>query len=298
MSEKLISKVEKTDIVIGPLARGETAIVLQRHEKYNRDHDAENAGSINLDAADATYNRDLQQFEELLADGEGAERTFVLFVSSDTQYAGKGRRSLETGQLAQDAARQAMQEAGVNPGSHILNINDAFDIDKSKETGQDIRVMRGLIEPQIFETEESRRYVDYLREKYGTENGPGNGISPDAWAAHETDAEKEVREAHGAEGVRDILDRTKHSLAVLERYARIFHANNPDARLVIWATSHYDTISPFVKDSTEVGFDEYIPVDYGAGVVLHVPAEPNGETELRAQGHLVAVKLGKNAIRS
>ena len=46
------------------------------------------------------------------------------------------------------------------------------------------------------------------------------------------------------------------SLRVLERYARLFHAKNPDKKLVIWAASHYDTISPLANEKNIHGYSE------------------------------------------
>jgi hypothetical protein len=152
--------------------------------------------------------------------------------------------------------------------------------------------MAHLREPQIFDTP---AYVDHLRQKYGAEEGAGTGISTGAWAAHEMDSEKEIREETGAEGVYTMLDRTKQGISVLARYAAAFHEANPDKRLIIWATSHYDTISPLVKDATNTEFSEYLPVDYGAGVVMNI--EPGSrEVGLTAQAQRVVLPLGQRAI--
>ncbi len=45
MSELLIPKIEKKIIKIPNPATSESAIVLQRHERYERDRESENAGS-------------------------------------------------------------------------------------------------------------------------------------------------------------------------------------------------------------------------------------------------------------
>lgn len=61
------------------------------------------------------------------------------------------------------------------------------------------------------------------------------------------DVEKVERLKTGAEGQQVSIYRTKKSLYILERYARVWHANNPGKKLVIWATSHYDTVNPLIK---------------------------------------------------
>ncbi len=287
-----IEKVEKTDIEAPNIEPGGTAIVFHRHERYERDRQAENSGSLLPEAAEAARERYKKFFEDVLSQEDGTE-TMFLFVSSDTQYNGSGYRSLETAQLAQDTAIEVMQAAEIDPSERIINLNPNFNTRQSEVTGQTIRPAAAIREPQIFDTPE---YVDHLKEKYGGEDGPGTGMSPEAWAAHESDQEKEVREKLGAEGVREMLDRTKKFLKLLKRYSKAFHSSNPNKRLVIWGASHYDTISPLVKDATGTDFSEYVPVDYGGGVVIDIPPE-DGEAELRAQNKKVKLALGKSSTR-
>jgi hypothetical protein len=298
MSELLIPKIEKNDIKVPHLEAGSSAIVFQRHERYQRDNDAENAGSIV--ETDETKARDEAFFKDLLAqDVDGAE-TMVLFVSSDTQYADKGYRSMETAQLAQDAAIKAMEELDIKPSERIINLSPDFNMHGFEATGQSIRPDKKIREPQIFD---DLTYVRHLQEKYNDDGGPSSEaigahviLSPAAWGAHEMDAEKEKREELGAEGVHDMVDRTKRSMAILERYAKSFHANHPGKKLVIWSASHYDTISPLVKDATDTGFDHYVPVDYGGGVVIEL--KPDSEPTLEAQGHKVKLDLGSQALET
>ena len=128
-----------------------------------------------------------------------------------------------------------------------------------------------------------------MKDKYSD----GTSLTPKAWAMHEMDADKEMREEFGAEGVHDIVDRTKKSLAIMERYARIFHANNPGKKLIIWASSHYDTLSPLTKDATGTDFGDYLPVDYGAGVTIELK---NGqEPSFEVAGEKVALNLATAA---
>ncbi len=290
-----IKKIKKEDIRPPEIEPGGTAIIFHRHEKYERDRAAENTGSLLPEAAEAARKRYDQFFEDELG-MEGDAETVVLFVSSDTQYNGGGRRSLETAQLAQDAAIEVMQTRGIDPQERIINLNPRFTTRGFKPTKQSIRPIKKIREPQIFDKPE---YVKYLQDKYGSAVGEakGNGLSPKAWAAHEEDAEKEVREAMGAEGVRDIVVRTKDTLKVLERYARAFHETNPGKRLIIFASSHYDTTSPLVKDATGTDIREYVPVDYGGGVVIDIPPESN-EMHLSAQGQRVKLDLGRRSVGS
>ena len=187
MSELLIPKIEKEDIKVPRLNPGESAIVLQRHEKYERMRDSETAGSLIPEHAEAASERYQAYFKELFDQDIEAE-TMLFFISSDTQYAGKGHRSMETAQLAQDAAVVVLEEMGIDPAERIININPKFNTRSFDKTGQSIRPDKKIVEPDIFNTPD---YVDFLRDKYGKEDGPGNGISQKAWAMHEMDAEAE-----------------------------------------------------------------------------------------------------------
>jgi hypothetical protein len=66
--------------------------------------------------------------------------------------------------------------------------------------------------------------------------------------------------------------------------------------LVVWAGTHYDTISPLIKDATGASLDQYIPVANGGGVVIDLPSD--GEAQLHAQKRTVRLHLGKRAIGS
>lgn len=290
MSEVPIQKIEKEDIKVPNLESGGSAIIFQRHERYERDRDAENAGSLFPEHAEAASERDVAFFKELFSNED--TETMILFTSSDTQYAGRGYRSLETAQIAQNAAIKVLEEMGIEPSSRIINLSPDFATNGFKSTKQTIRPDKKIREPQIFDTPE---YVDYLRDKYGKEDGPGTGISPKAWAMHEMDVEQEVRELMGAEGVHEMLDRTKKSIAIMNRYAKMFHANNPDRALLIWTASHYDTISPMVKDATDVSLEEYIPVDYGAGIVIELHSDE--DPTLHAQGQKAKLDLAATALK-
>ncbi len=306
MTEQQTHKIEQEDIIVPELKKGQTALVLQRHGKYNRDPSADDAGSLEGQDAEKIKQADKAWFRDLLTKSGEGDETFILFVSSDTQYAGNGFRSLETGQLAQDAAISAMQELEIDPEEHILNLNSDFSIARSDETDQNIRPVAGLREPDIFNPDDVS-YLEHLQRTHGYADAETkSGMSPKAWGMHEMDAEREVRETTGAEGQQDLIDRTKTSLAILERYARIWHASNPDKKLVIWATSHYDTINPLIKEVDgrlydEKGdlADEYQPVDYGGGVVLKFPSSPEEDVTLETRAHDGAkIDLGRVATRN
>ncbi|MGB4768680.1 MAG: hypothetical protein WBP22_05495 [Candidatus Saccharimonas sp.] len=294
-------KIEISDIRVPVIEFGGTAIVFQRHGKYNRNKDADNAGSITDQSAEEMYAYDKLFFDEILEQ----EDVYILFASSDTQYAGKGHRSMETAQIAQDAAVDAMSRAGVDSAERIININPAFKTARYEDTDQDIRPIVGLREPQIFNPRDTQ-YLAHLQTQYGYADEEAKiGLSPKAWAMHEMDTEKRARELTGAEGQEELIARTKKSLAMIERYAKIWHANNPGKRLLVWVASHYDTISPVVKEArgtlrNEDGTlsDAYQPVDYGGGVVIAISPEDGKERSLAFLDTSLPLHLGGGAVSS
>lgn len=305
MTEKKIHKIEQEDIIIPDIMSGETALVFQRHGKYNRDCNSPDAGSLFSDDADRIQDEDTAWFSKVLSQSGAPDDTYVLFTSSDTQYAAKGYRSLETGQLAQNAAAQVMKELGIDPNRHIINCNKDFAISRSYETDQAIRPMPGVREPEIFNPAD-KDYIQHLQAIYGySDEVAKKGLSPAGWAAHEMDSEMLVRQTAGAEGQQDLIDRTKKSLYILQRYARVWHVNNPGKRLVIWLTSHYDTVNPLVKEvegqlkNDDGSFsDTYQPVDYGGGIVLKFPKADTGDVLLETRVHHGRkIALGNTATR-
>ena len=302
MSEQT-HKIEQKDIIVPQIKTGETALVLQRHGRYDRDRAGKRAGSLFEDSAASIKSSDEEWFRQVLSSPGDREKTYVLFVSSDTQYADNGFRSLETGQLAQEAAWAVMEQRGVDPAEHIINFNPNYKTARSDDTHQDIRPIPGLREPDIFNPRD-KAYVRHLQETYGyADPDTKTGLSPEGWAVHEMDAAETVRNTTGAEGQEDLIHRTKTSLALLERYARVWHASNPGKKLIIWATSHYDTINPLVKEvdgrlKNDDGSltDEYQPVDYGGGVVIKFPSVEGGHATLETRVHHGrAIEIGREA---
>lgn len=303
MLEKI--KITKEHIKAPAIEKGGTAIVFQRHEKYERSLTAEDSGSLSPESAQDAYKTAHDFFSEALSP-ETAADTMILFVSSDTQYNKSGHRSMETADQAQAAAKDALQALNIDPAQAIINLNANFSTKRFDGTNSDVRPVRQIREPAFLDNNPD--YLAHLQEKYGaadevsTPEGESRriGLTPAAWEAHESDHEKEVREEMGAEGIDDILERTKRALEIQQKYAEWFHHANPGKKLIIWSASHYDTISPLVKDTVDKSFEEYVPVDYGAGIVISVPPKSETATTL-INGEVFTIKklrksLGKTAV--
>jgi len=198
---------------------------------------------------------------------------------------------METAQLALWAAVSVLEELGINPSERIINLHLDFNTKPFDSMNLDVRPDRHLIGPKFIE--ESPEYVQYMKDKYGDLDGYGYDLSTKAWGVHEDDGEAEKRKELGAEGVYEVLERVKRSISIYARYARMFHSKHSDKKLLIWATSHYDTISPLVKDTTDTDFSEFLDVEYGGGVVIRL-GNKEQEAYLEAQGQSVPIKLKKD----
>jgi hypothetical protein len=265
------TNIERADLAPRQILPGESEIIFQRHGAYVRSTEDDTQTGRLTEAARADESRAAEDFIRLQLEAIPAdERKDIkfLFIGSDTKYEGKGQRSMETASIASEAAKRILQEYSLDE-EQVLNLS------KNIRGDENVRPTSILREPNM--TIDHREFFDYLKEKYGVdENGQ---LTLDGWIAFEEDTEKEVREQMETEGPDELADRIKKSLAILTRFASIFHYRNPEQRLVIWATTHYDTISPFVKRDL-LGASKEVPVGvkYGAGIVFKVDKDGNEDT--------------------
>jgi hypothetical protein len=255
---------------------GETEIVLQRHGKYIRETGNPSAGWLTpqgilqqLDISQTYFSQLLRQVPE-----DEQDNVHALFVTSDTNYAGIGQRSYQTTEIAQLAAERIFQRRGLWL-PNILNISP-----DSTSQGNP-RIMPALREPQMFE--QSPEFVDFLRNKYGD-------LSLGFWKAFEEDTERKTRQRLHAEGPDEIADRMRLALGALVHYSENFHDQTPDSRLIIWAGTHHDTISTFIKREV-LRKNKSVPVmtDYCGGAVIKI--DQKGKATTRIAGGQYGVML-------
>lgn len=275
-------KIEKSDIKPTLPEIGGTEIVLQRHGKYERSADSPNVGSLTEEGVKEVYELSKDFFSELFDSASEDERkqVDVLVIASDTQYKGGGHRSMETAEQTIKALKEELKRLELDE-SQLLNSSGRYSGDG------EVRPTPKLREPQMFN--ESPEFVEFMREKYGD-------INLDFWIAFEEDTEKETREAMGAEGPDEIADRVKLMVDVLARYSRFYHKKHPDRRLVIWAATHYDTISPYVKrEIFEVGKDAVLQVDYGGGISINLDKDGGGVVKIAGKEYDVPLRDRRDA---
>lgn len=260
-------KIETKDIQSVPPEVGGTSIILQRHGKYERSLESPKVGSLTEEGEELVYTSGKDFFAKLLESIPESERRDVdfLVLASDTQYEGGGRRSMETAEQIMKALKEELRDLDLDE-NQILNISANIAGEGKPRATEKLR------EPQMFNN--SPEFVNFLKEKYGD-------LTLDFWIAFEEDTEKETREKMGAEGPDEITDRIQRMVEILSRYSSFYHKKHPNKRLVIWAASHYDTISPYVKREVfGTGKGTPLGVDYGAGISIHLDRQGKGKVRI------------------
>lgn len=257
------------------LKNGETQIIFQRHAKY----DKETGEMIDIDV---TTEVDYNYFKTLLSSisDEERENIFVLFIASDTKNVNGIERAIFSTQIAKSVVGKLFQDYGIS-SSHIVN-NVNF--------GTRIKSDSNLIEPKMFI--DNTGYLDFLKNKY-------NGINREFWIAFEEDLNREYRLEIFGEGPDEIVDRAFSYLTTIQRYSNYFHSVNPNARLIVWSGTHYDLISPFIKQMVaKLDKEEEVSVDYNAGIGVTISKDGKFITSINGiyydLGDLVSMQLHRH----
>lgn len=233
----------------------ETQIIFQRHCDYDR-----NKGGL-VEESIKEQQKIISQFISSLGNNPiDLKNTYFLFDASMTSSSIDFKRCVETTNIAMDAIKTFFEANGI-PTSHIINLNEELHYNNS------IHENRQLVEPKMFT--DGTGFREYLEEKHG-------GINQKFWIDFEEDQSKEKRQQLGAEGPDEIVNRANFYINVLKRYAKIFYSKFPNSRLIIWCGTHYDVISPLVKQKV-LNYDkeDIVKVDYCGGISFLIDASDN-----------------------
>lgn len=220
-------KVNK-DSITPQVSHNETQIILQRHCDYDKEQGKLIEDSIGIQ--EQVVTNFLNQLKQQLTPEE-LQNTYFLFSASNTTSKGNLKRAMETTKLAMELVKHFFINNNI-PISHIANYDD------NSNYNAKVHEDKHLSEPKMFT--DATGYFQYLKEKHG-------GINKEFWIDFEGDLSLEKRKELNAEGPDEIVNRAIRYIRVLERYSSFFHKKNPNSRLIIWNGTHYDIISPFVK---------------------------------------------------
>lgn len=202
----------------------QTQLIFQRHCNYDRANDTL--------MEDSTHHQEevVKSFIDSLP-LDNLNKTYILFTASNTTSNINFKRCIETTNIAMELIKEFFKKNNI-PVNHIINLDENANYKNS------IHESKSLTEPQMFT--DNTGYLEFLKTKH-------NGINKDFWIDFEEDLSKDKREMLNAEGPDQIVDRTMHYIAALQKYSSLFHLKHPNSKLIIWNGTHYDLISPLVK---------------------------------------------------
>lgn len=232
------------------IGKNESQIILQRHCNYDKTNGGLNPESVEYQKLVVT--RFINELKHNLTLDE-LKKTYFLFDSSNTISSKDFKRCVETANIAMNIIKHFFQENSV-PLNHIINLNEKLNYSNN------VHENKNLTEPKMFT--DSTGYLEYLKEKHG-------GINKDFWIDFESDLSKEKRQELNSEGPDEIVNRGEKYINIIQKYANYFHSKFPDSRLIVWASTHYDLISPLVKQKI-LNYDksDIVNVDYCGGISL------------------------------
>ena len=208
--------------------KNQTQLIFQRHCNYDRTNG-------NLISESTNYQK--QVIISFINDIKtnftfyDLQNTYFLFTASNTTSNNDFKRCIETTNIAMELFKRFLQENNISI-NHIINLNENLNYKGS------IHESKQLTEPQMFT--DSTGYFEFLKEKH-------NGINLDFWIDFEEDLSKDKREELNSEGPDLIVERAVYYVNILQRYSNYFHMKHQNTRLIIWNGTHYDLISPLVK---------------------------------------------------
>ncbi len=262
MSKKL-RRITSKDIVLSLPETGETTVVLQRNAKVNRENVPKNKDQscIINESAEAAKKFAVNTFESLLKDLSASEISSldVMVVASnphigtDNADHHETQRSLDTGREILLGIKKVFSELKL--GDNQLLNNTAVE-------------SKGVVE--ISEIKGYNKLSDWPELiEFFTQKAEDTG--EDIIDMYLTEAYKDERDRLGVESANSIAKRMEQFMS-FSRGSANYHAKNPGRRLIFWAVTHFDTITPYasVALAQPIECTEPIAVEHLGGVTLHI----------------------------
>ncbi len=222
-----------------PRSGWETLIILQRHGRYDnrRPIDGQNLaeeekgyGHLTEEGKLEAKKRANERIDAALS--QDPQNTDFLIVNSPTFWLDNeqlGQRAKETAEIIAGEVIERLKSKDYQK-NQFLNHSNRFHEDLSRPDPR-------IGEAKMFQVPE---FVNVLREEY-------NGQPPEFWKDYYRDDHKELREQLHAEGPEDIARRIDRSVKVVARFARGYHQQHPDRKLVGWMITHGDGLEPYLQ---------------------------------------------------
>ncbi len=260
---------------------GDTLFVMQVNAKDVRNPTDGEIGELYPDGANELCERTTNFFNETIEgipEGE-RQKLKIIIISSDAPLItpigvnSEHRRAFDTASRVIDSVASVLDKYKMP--ADILSSNPIL-----FKRLRDLNMLHDTDDPN------SVAFLHFMTNKYGTGH--------EMWAAYEDDTEKETREKYGVEGPHEIADRVEYSVKLMKRLADSYLRGHPDHRVVVWSVSHYDNLSPFIKDRVLAGDTTklFLPMNKGSGIVLH--QESSGRLSTTVDGHTFTLEDAQN----
>jgi len=263
------SKITSRDIILPLPDKGETIVILQRNaEDYQgriNQKDLSNETALIGDLLPESITNSYDCAKVTLTDFldrlsvEDRNQVDFLIIASDPRLGVRNiehKESLRTINTAKEVLRA------------VKDIIKKYGLSEEQLINSTATPDCSVVE--ISEIKEEKTFVDYPElmefvERKSTETGE------DWWNIYEKDLYFEERENLRIEGADSIRKRMYQFMSFVGGGTN-YHKSNPNRRLVFWAITHFDTITPYLqgllKDLNQAR--KVPPVDFLGGITLHI----------------------------
>jgi len=262
-----------------------TVIIYQRNAADKRTP-GKDFGALTEEGVKKTRDQAREFFSKLFSKMSIEERKQldILVLASDSElHTPDGEKSDH--KRAVDTATEVIHELAPLMKKNGLKENQLLNMEHASNGAPvEVSLLKDL--RMIDETPE---YVEFLEKKAqeavgsGRKNLRGKELPAQLWfwIMFEEDEFKKKREELGAEGPTEIADRINAYFSMIKLLGDEYHKQNPGRKLLVWAVSHGDTITPYAKQHiADLPLDAFLPVKKNGGLTIEVSADGNATTQL------------------
>lgn len=270
IEQEIAEKVLAPEI---PKSGWETLVVLQRHGRYDNrrpddlsnltDEERSSYGRLTEEGRKEARERAHDRIEAALS--QDPTHTDFLILNSPTYWLDSeqlGQRAKETAEIIAGEVAETLDKRGLSE-EQFLNHSGRF---RGELSRPDPRLVEGL----MFQVPE---FVDFLRKERG-------GQGSEFWENYNRDTHKELRKQLGAEGPADVADRINQSVNVVARFARGYHHQHPDRKLVVWMVTHGDGLEPYLQRALRIPEEAFV-AGYNEGVGIAIDSQGIAKTKVK-----------------
>lgn len=261
-----------------PRSGWDTLIILQRHGRYDTGY-SRTRGSLTEEGRLEAKERADERIEAILS--QFPEKTDFLILHSptheryDENNRPSGQRAKETAEIIAEEVLTALKERGL-PEDQLLNRSDRF-------KGELSRPEHRIAESITFPLPE---FAKVVRKEYGSKYDRDTLYDEDKLDKLSFQLNRERPAA-------DMANRTVNTVA---RFARGFHHQHPDRKLVVWMVSHGTVFPAYTNTVLHIPKDK-LEWDYNDGISIAIDSQGNAKTKIEGVEYQIPLAAhGKPAL--